>query len=85
MTAPGTGGGGAHRPPRRVVTTSAWARRVLLQLYRLPVERVQVAEPGVDAAELAPGTATAGSLLSVAAVIPGKGHDVLLDALATLT
>src|SRR5204863_659332 len=68
-----------------VVTTSAWARRVLLQLYRLPVDRVQVAEPGVDAAEPAPGTATAGALLSVAAVIPGKGHDVLLDALATLS
>jgi glycosyltransferase involved in cell wall biosynthesis len=68
-----------------VVTTSEWARRVLLQLYSLPVDRVQVAEPGVDAAELAPGTATAGALLSVAAVIPAKGHDVLLDALATLT
>jgi glycosyltransferase involved in cell wall biosynthesis len=51
----------------------------------LPADRVQVAAPGVDAAELAPGTATAGALLSVAAVIPGKGHDVLLDALATLT
>ncbi len=34
-------------------------------------------------AELAPGTATAGALLSVAAVTPGKGHDVLVDALAT--
>ena len=67
-----------------VVTTSAWARRVLLELYSLPGDRVHVAEPGVDAAELAPGTATAGALLSVAAVIPGKGHDVLLDALATL-
>jgi glycosyltransferase involved in cell wall biosynthesis len=68
-----------------VVTTSAWARQVLLQLYSLPDDRVHVAEPGVDAAELAPGTATAGALLSVAAVIPGKGHDLLLDALATLT
>ena len=68
-----------------VVTTSAWARRVLIQLYALPGDRVEVAEPGVDAAELAPGTSTAGALLSVAAVIPGKGHDVLLDALATLT
>ncbi len=68
-----------------VVTTSAWARRVLLRLYSLPADRVQVAEPGVDAAELAPGTATAGALLSVAAVIPGKGHDVLLEALAPLT
>ena len=68
-----------------VVTTSAWARRVLLQLYSLPSDRVHVAEPGVERAELAPGTATAGALLSVAAVIPGKGHDVLLDALAPLT
>jgi glycosyltransferase involved in cell wall biosynthesis len=67
-----------------VVTTSAWARRVLLELYSLPGERVHVAEPGADAADLAPGTATAGALLSVAAVIPGKGHDVLLDALAML-
>ena len=67
-----------------VITTSAWARRALLELYSLPSDRVQVAEPGVDPAELAPGTETAGALLSVAAVIPGKGHDVLLEALAPL-
>jgi len=69
---------------RSVVTTSAWARRVLLNLYSLPGDRVHVAEPGADAAELAAGTASAGALLSVAAVIRGKGHDVLLDALAML-
>jgi glycosyltransferase involved in cell wall biosynthesis len=68
-----------------VVTTSGWARRTLLELYSLPGGRVHVAEPGVDAAGLAPGTATAGALLCVAAVIPGKGHDVLIDALATIT
>jgi glycosyltransferase involved in cell wall biosynthesis len=67
-----------------VVTTSAWARRVLLELYPLTGDRVHVAEPGADAADIAPGTATAGALLSVAAVIPGKGQDVLLDALAML-
>jgi glycosyltransferase involved in cell wall biosynthesis len=67
-----------------VITTSAWARRALLELYSLPSDRVQVAEPGVDPAELAAGTETAGALLSVAAVIPGKGHDVLLDSLALL-
>lgn len=67
-----------------VVTTSAAARKALLDSYSLPPERVHVAEPGVDHAELAPGTATGESLLSVAAVIPGKGHDVLLDALASL-
>ena len=68
-----------------VVTTSAWARRLLLQLHTLPGDRVQVAEPGAEAAELARGTPAAGALLSVAAVIPGKGHDVLVDALAQLT
>jgi len=67
-----------------VVTTSAWTRRTLLQLYPLSGDRVHVAKPGVDAAELAPGTAHGGALLSVAAVMPGKGHDLLLDALATL-
>lgn len=67
-----------------VVTTSAWTRRALLELYELPGVPVHVAEPGVDPAELAPGTETAGSLLSVAAVIPSKGHDVLLDALASV-
>jgi glycosyltransferase involved in cell wall biosynthesis len=68
-----------------IVTTSRWARRTLLELYPLPADRVRVAEPGVDAADLAPGTDAAGALLSVAAVIPGKGHDVLLDALATMS
>jgi glycosyltransferase involved in cell wall biosynthesis len=67
-----------------VVTTSRWARRILLELYSLPRGRVHVAEPGVDAVDPAPATGTAGALLSVAAVIPGKGHDLLLDALATM-
>ena len=66
-----------------VVTTSAWTRRRLLELYRLPADRVHVAEPGVDAAELATGTADGGALLCVAAVTYEKGHDVLLDALAS--
>src|SRR5919108_519117 len=68
-----------------VVTTSAWARRRLGELYALPADKVHVAEPGVDAADLAPGTAAGDALLCVAAVTPDKGHDVLLDALATAT
>jgi glycosyltransferase involved in cell wall biosynthesis len=66
-----------------IVTTSAWARRRLEELYAVPADRVHVAEPGVDAAGLAPGTAAGDALLCVAAVTPDKGHDVLLDALAT--
>jgi glycosyltransferase involved in cell wall biosynthesis len=65
-----------------VITTSAWARQVLVDRYAL--RRVDVAEPGTDPAELAPGTPCGGALLSVAAVTSHKGHDVLLDALATL-
>jgi glycosyltransferase involved in cell wall biosynthesis len=64
-----------------VVTTSAWARRRLLQLYPLPGDRVRVAEPGAELAELATGTAAGGALLCVATVTFDKGHDVLLDAL----
>ena len=67
-----------------VVTTSAWSRRRVTELHALPPDRVRVAEPGVDAAGLAPGTATGGELLCVATVIPGKGHDVLVDALAII-
>jgi glycosyltransferase involved in cell wall biosynthesis len=66
-----------------VVTTSAWTRRRLGELYALPADRVHVAEPGVDAAHLAPGTAAGDALLCVAALTPDKGHDVLLDGLAT--
>jgi len=65
-----------------VVTTSAWARRRLEELYALPADRVHVSEPGVDAARLAPGTAAGDALLCVASVTPDKGHDVLLDGLA---
>jgi glycosyltransferase involved in cell wall biosynthesis len=68
-----------------VVTTSAWSRETLIGLYALAADRVHVAEPGVERAGVAPGTSTAGALLCVAAVIPGKGHDVLVDALAALS
>ena len=67
-----------------VVTTSQWSRDRLMELHGLPAERLHVAEPGVRPAELATGTATGGALLTVAAVIPEKGHDVLLDALARI-
>jgi glycosyltransferase involved in cell wall biosynthesis len=66
-----------------IVTTSEWTRRRLTGLYGLG-DRIHVAEPGVDAADLAPGSPTGGSLLCVAAVTRDKGHDVLLDGLATV-
>jgi glycosyltransferase involved in cell wall biosynthesis len=68
-----------------VVTTSGWTRSALLEMYSLPADRVHVAEPGADVAELATGTADGGALLCVAAVTFNKGHDLLLDALETLS
>ena len=68
-----------------VVTTSNWSRSRLLGLYELPEERLHIAEPGVDAADVAMGTEAGGAMLCVASVIPDKGHDVLLDALQTVS
>ena len=65
-----------------VVTTSAWTRRRLAELYGLSAERMHVAEPGVDQARVVPGTAAGESLLCVATLTRDKAHDVLLDALA---
>jgi len=45
---------------------------------------VFVAEPGTDPAPRATGTDGASALVCVAAVTPVKGHDVLVDALASV-
>jgi glycosyltransferase involved in cell wall biosynthesis len=68
-----------------VVTTSQWSRRRLLELYRLPPRRVHVAEPGVDRADLATGSPRGGELLCVASVTLEKGHDVLVEALLSMS
>jgi glycosyltransferase involved in cell wall biosynthesis len=46
---------------------------------------VHVAEPGVDAADVARGSGTGGRLLCVAAVTRPKGHDLLVSALARVS
>jgi glycosyltransferase involved in cell wall biosynthesis len=64
-----------------VVATSGWTRAWLVESYGLAPERVHVARPGVDTAEVAVGTPAGGQLLCVAAVTPVKGHDLLVAAL----
>ena len=67
----------------------------LLAPYALAFERIVVVEPGTDTAPIARGSRVSQStdtpesdvarpleLLSVATVHPGKGHDMLLEALA---
>ena len=65
-----------------VVVTSDWARRRLAGLYGSVPGPVRVAAPGVDPGDLAEGSTPGGVLLCVAALVPQKGHDLLLGALA---
>jgi hypothetical protein len=67
-----------------VVTTSLWSRRRLLDRYRLPAAGIHVASPGVEARPVVPGSQAGSRLLCVAAVAPHKGHDVLMQALASI-
>jgi glycosyltransferase involved in cell wall biosynthesis len=69
---------------RTVVTTSNATARALAD-YGVPAERTVVVEPGTDPAPLARGSsAPALELLCVSAVVPRKGHAVLVEALAPL-
>jgi glycosyltransferase involved in cell wall biosynthesis len=76
------------------VTTSEWTRRLLIELYDLPADRVRAAEPGVDQEASAPatqaddraagGSEAGGALLCVGPVTFAKSHDLLLDALESI-
>jgi glycosyltransferase involved in cell wall biosynthesis len=69
-----------------VVVTSAATARLLTSDYGVPEKRITVARPGSDPAPLARGSRDGiVRLLSVGAVVPRKGFDVLIAALATLT
>jgi glycosyltransferase involved in cell wall biosynthesis len=76
--------GAALSSAAAVITTSSWTRDRLIDQYRLQPSDVHVAVPGVDAADVADGTADGGELLCVAAITAHKGHDVLVAALAMI-
>ena len=70
---------------RGVVVTSEATARILTADFAVPAARITVARPGNDAVTAAhrDGDGTV-RLLSVGAVVPRKGFDVLVAALATL-
>ena len=67
-----------------VITTSSWTRQRLIDIYRLPPDRIHIAEPGADTASVSPGTPSGTELLCVAAVMPHKGQDTLLASLVII-
>jgi glycosyltransferase involved in cell wall biosynthesis len=70
---------------RRVIATSAFTARLLMSDYGVPCDHLTVVRPGTDRTEPARGsTDGVTSLLAVGAVVPRKGYDLLIAALAPL-
>jgi glycosyltransferase involved in cell wall biosynthesis len=69
-----------------VVVTSAATAQLVASDYGVPAGRIAVARPGSDPALMSQGSQDGVvRLLSVGAIVPRKGFDVLIAALATLT
>lgn len=70
--------------PRLIATSAHTAGRLVAEFGAAPA-RVGVVEPGTDPAPRATGSGGPGvAVLSVGTLVPRKGHDVLLRALAGL-
>lgn len=68
-----------------VITTSAATARLLAAEFGVPAERVTVVRPGTDRASARRGEGNGTpTILSVGSVVPRKGHDVLVEALARI-
>lgn len=69
---------------RSVLVTSEHTRQILISQFSIPAGKVVVALPGTDPTPFSPCSGDPPRLLTLASLIPRKGHDVLIDALATL-
>lgn len=74
----------------QVLVTSAATARLLQDAYGVEEKRITVARPGTDRVATAPSSVSPAPgepvrLLSVGSLVPRKGHDLLLQALAGLT
>jgi glycosyltransferase involved in cell wall biosynthesis len=68
-----------------VVVTSESTARIVTGDYDVPAQRISVVRPGNDPVPPAPGNnGGVAQLLSIGSVLPVKGYDLLIAALATL-
>ncbi|MFA5957939.1 glycosyltransferase family 4 protein [Hyphomicrobium sp.] len=76
--------GRALKRANHVIVTSRATKRILVERMELSAEKITVAEPGTDPAQRATGTGAPLQILAVGAVLPRKGYDLLVEALAPL-
>jgi glycosyltransferase involved in cell wall biosynthesis len=77
---------------RHVIATSVATARLLIADYGVPAERLTVVQPGTDRVAAHESRRSHGSrrsdealmLLTVGAIVPRKGYDMLVEALARL-
>jgi glycosyltransferase involved in cell wall biosynthesis len=69
---------------RHVIVTSPSTARLVVSDYGIPEARISVVVPGTDRALPAARKHRTVAILSVGAMVPRKGHDLLVSALATL-
>jgi glycosyltransferase involved in cell wall biosynthesis len=70
---------------KRLIVTSGVTAETLEARFHIPSGRIHVVVPGTSDAPRCPGSpGTACEVLSIGTMIPRKGHDVLLRALARL-
>lgn len=70
---------------RSVVTTSPWTADLLIERFGVAADRLSVILPGTDRVPFARGSSGGPlHLISVGAIVPRKGFDLLVEALAQL-
>ena len=69
---------------RAVIVSSPTTRTILSQEFGVHIERIVIAVPGTIQVPRAHGSGGTPSMLTVGAISPRKGYDVLIDALARI-
>jgi glycosyltransferase involved in cell wall biosynthesis len=69
---------------KTILVTSSATRQQLVSDYDVPVDRIVVAIPGTERGIRAKRSSEIPQILSVGSLIPRKGHDVLIGALAKI-
>ncbi len=67
-----------------VIVTSATTARILVADFAIPQTKITIAEPGTDRASRAQGSGGTPVILAVGSIVPRKGYDVLVSALAEI-